>query len=867
MKYLSKLGAVWLLLFLFIISNPGLTRAPISDVMPPHPRLRDQIQTGAVRVPTVTASSARVPSTVRAPSALTGSIKALAVLVDFSDKVKTVQASYFDSLIFAAPVVGRGSVRDYYGEVSYGQIDIITVNAPSSLGWRRASQTYSYYVNGANCLGSYPQNCQKLAEEIVDAIDGVVNFSNYDNDGDGYAEPIMLIHAGPGAEFTGSASDVWSHSNSLAVSKYHDGVTISDYVIMPEYWLAVSAATSDMTIGVFAHEMGHGFWSLPDLYDRDDSSEGVGNWSLMASGSWNGPATLCVGGCYSDGSSPAWPDAWSRYKMGVITPTTIASNVSGKSIPQVYNNPSPAQTVLKLKNATLASQEYFLLENRQQSSGSYDEYLPGAGLLIWHVDEAKSGYSIQNDYECETNPDYTCTQHYLVALEQADGVLQLEAGTNRGNSGDPYPGSANNRNFSTLTNPDAYSYYSSTDPCIKVNNISNSGATMTADLQVSCTVICYGLGTSSSPGAGGSVNASPAPACNGGTQYDDGVVVTLSATPNLGYNFGNWSGDATGGTTPITVTMNATKTVTANFVTAGTCYSLTTSSLPVGGGTIARNPTFNCNGNTQYSPGTIVTVTANANSGYAFNHWTGTSDTSTNPSTVTMSSAKSITATFDLVPFKYQYLPFVSKQGSASLSWTTIVSTDFESTWSSPWSLYSNGAYTWGKRLCRAYAGSYSGWVVGGGSSGTGLSCSSSYPNSVDAWMVYGPFSLSGATAADLKYKLWLNTESGYDKVCQLASLDGTNFNGTCTSGSTLGVWIDKTLDLANVSSLGNLLGQSSVWVALRFISDTSVNYSEGGYVDNIVLRKCPSGTCPASVSVVASPKLVETPSQAQRPR
>jgi hypothetical protein len=223
-----------------------------------------------------------------------------------------------------------------------------------------------------------------------------------------------------------------------------------------------------------------------------------------------------------------------------------------------------------------------------------------------------------------------------------------------------------------------------------------------------------------------------------------------------------------------------------------------------------------------------------------------------------MSSAKSVTATFDLVPFKYQYLPFVTQQGSSSPSWTTILSTDFESTWSSPWSLYSNSAYTWGKRSCRSYAGSFSGWVVGGGSSGAGLSCSSNYPNGVDAWMIYGPFSLSGATAADLKYKLWMNAEPSYDKVSAYASIDGSLFYGHYTSGNT-GGWADKTLDLSNVYYLGNLLGQSSVWIAFRFYSDTSVNYSEGGYVDNIVLRKCPGGTCPISAPEQSSrPNMVE---------
>ena len=113
--------------------------------------------------------------------------------------------------------------------------------------------------------------------------------------------------------------------------------------------------------------------------------------------------------------------------------------------------------------------------------------------------------------------------------------------------------------------------------------------------------------------------------------------------------------------------------------------------------------------------------------------------------------------------------------------------------------------------------------------------------------MIYGPFSLAGATAADLRFKLWLNSEYCCDGLCRMASVDGVNFYGTCTSGNTSG-WIDRVLDLSNVYTLGNLLGRSQVWVALEFVSDSSVTYAEGAHVDNVVLRKCTSGSCPAAV-------------------
>lgn len=486
---------VWLLAVLAPFPRAGFASTPATfGAMPPHPSLLEKIARGEVVLPQFmtdpeVARSMSIDYSPTGPRALTGTIKALAVLVEFSDKAHTVTASFFDTLIFAAPVAGRGSVRDYYREVSYDQVDIVTVNAPSSLGWKTAPSTYAYYTNNNYCTGNtYPQNCQKLAEDIVDAVNSVVNFADYDNDHDGFAEPIMLIHAGPGAEFTGSTGDIWSHSAGLHTNRNYDGVTINKYVIMPEYWQTKSASTSDITIGVFAHEMGHGFWGLPDLYDRTPSgsasSYGIGNWSLMAAGSWNGPNS---GGWGTDGSSPAWPDAWSRVMMGFVAPTNISSNVTGKSIPQTYSNPSPAQTVLKMRSAVMGSQEYFLLENRQQVSGSYDEYMPGNGLFIWHVDEAMNVYTKQNDYECDLEPHYLCNDnyHYLVALEQADDQRHLERKQNRGDANDPFPAAGTNRNWTMTTHPENSSWYTSVNTCIGVTNISNSGATMTADPQVS----------------------------------------------------------------------------------------------------------------------------------------------------------------------------------------------------------------------------------------------------------------------------------------------------------------------------------------------------------------------------------------------
>ncbi len=81
--------------------------------------------------------------------------------------------------------------------------------------------------------------------------------------------------------------------------------------------------------------------------------------------------------------------------------------------------------------------------------------------------------------------------------------------------------------------------------------------------------------------------------------------------------------------------------------------------------------------------------------------------------------------------------------------WVTIVDEDFEGAFPGPWTVFDNngstaGEYYWADRTCRVYAGSYSGWVVGGGANGSPLACGSMYPNNADSWMVYGPFNLLG---------------------------------------------------------------------------------------------------------------------------
>jgi uncharacterized repeat protein (TIGR02543 family) len=156
---------------------------------------------------------------------------------------------------------------------------------------------------------------------------------------------------------------------------------------------------------------------------------------------------------------------------------------------------------------------------------------------------------------------------------------------------------------------------------------------------------CYSLAVSQNPTAGGTVSVSPDSNCAGGL-YTTGTAVTLSTSPNTGYQFANWSGDASGANTSVVITMNANKSVTANF--SQLCYTVSTAVSPNNSGTVGVSPSPNCG--SQYSHGTAVTFTASPNTGYTFANWTGSVGGAANPTSLTVNAAASVTAVFNTAP-------------------------------------------------------------------------------------------------------------------------------------------------------------------------------------------------------------------------
>lgn len=178
--------------------------------------------------------------------------------------------------------------------------------------------------------------------------------------------------------------------------------------------------------------------------------------------------------------------------------------------------------------------------------------------------------------------------------------------------------------------------------------------------------------------------------------------------------------------------------------------------------------------------------------------------------------------------------------GGGGTSWTTIKSETFEGNWPNSWQLYVDNGYAdcyWDDVSCFQNSGNWAGWCAGGGSQTNG-DCTT-YAHNMSTLMRYGPFSLAGASDAEVQFAYWNQVESCAE-YCDYfgcyASVNGQNYYGFNIKEPS-GDWQQATFDLTDVYQLGNLCGQSQVYVAFYFFSDGSVtNY--GTYLDDIIIRK-----------------------------
>ena len=149
--------------------------------------------------------------------------------------------------------------------------------------------------------------------------------------------------------------------------------------------------------------------------------------------------------------------------------------------------------------------------------------------------------------------------------------------------------------------------------------------------------------------------------------------------------------------------------------------------------------------------------------------------------------------------------------------------------WPGPWSMGSPSGPTWGQTSYRKSAGTYSAYCAG-----SAITAPGPYANDMFAWMVAGPFDLTGHDTGSFTFDLWLDCEQDHDGLLAGVSADGSSFATRGWTGNSDG-WYAVEIDLADVHGDGavDFTGEPTVWIAFIFVSDESVT-GEGAYVDNV---------------------------------
>lgn len=298
----------------------------------------------------------------------TGVKKILVILLNFRDiQFSTPNANEaFDDLMNLPGYTGvdgtaYGSVRDFYYENSYGQLTLqATVVGPVSID-------HSSWYYGANEDGSDVKR-RKMAYHAICAVPSSVDWSEFDNDGDGYVDCVHIVFAGHGEEEGNGKvypDAIWSHRWSITPI-LRDGVWVKDYIATPELY-----GDGMANIGTICHELGH-ILGAPDFYDlkKDDDCnwKGTGHWDLMCNGGWN-----------LSGRCPAHHNPYTKTQ---IFGWANVQELSGTD--RLYTlKPASSDKNSFYKVSTATPGEYYLLENRQKEK--FDSGLPYHGLLAYHV--------------------------------------------------------------------------------------------------------------------------------------------------------------------------------------------------------------------------------------------------------------------------------------------------------------------------------------------------------------------------------------------------------------------------------------------------------------------------------------------------
>ena len=350
--------------------------------------------------------------------------KGLIILINYTNKKfsMTNANDFYDDMVNTHDFTGytlnnrfvpmTGSVRDYYYDNSAQQFDPkFDILGPVDVSY---SSTYPQSTNRADIV----------FHAALDSVDALVDFNDYDSDGDGYVDMVFFLVAGFSANYGGNNENyLWPHMYYLFNEPARDGVRFGLYACSTEiagwegYYYDVNG------IGTFCHEFSH-VLGLPDLYDTDYSGSGgesrnPGDWSIMASGS---------GGNF--GRNPVGYSLYERYALGFTQPIVLDA-------PGLCELQALDQCNQGYRLNTPNEDEFFLIENRQR--GKWDRYLPGHGMMIARVDSTNEYVWWSNEVNCDP-------KHMYYELLRANY-------TGTDSEYDPFPGAAGVTSVTNFTTP------------------------------------------------------------------------------------------------------------------------------------------------------------------------------------------------------------------------------------------------------------------------------------------------------------------------------------------------------------------------------------------------------------------------------
>ena len=311
----------------------------------------------------------------RGKNAVLGQRHFLVILVEFNDlsfKAENDRQAFDDKMNLPgySRIGGTGSARDFYFENSGERFEpIFDVYGPVKL-----SEDYAYY--GKNDNWGYDEHPEEAVADGCRALDEEVDFSIYDNDGDGKVDLVFMYYAGYGEADGGSANTIWPHQYELSyagISLTLDDVIIDSYACSNEL-VGYGELKGKMDgIGAACHEFGHAM-GLPDFYDTDDYQGGYAGGLYSYS--------TMDGGCYNnEGRTPPYFNFEERMLLGWVDESDYLE--FGETGTYTMG---PINDNVAYRTSTDMDGEYFVYENRTRTG--WDKYLPGEGMVVYHVDKS-----------------------------------------------------------------------------------------------------------------------------------------------------------------------------------------------------------------------------------------------------------------------------------------------------------------------------------------------------------------------------------------------------------------------------------------------------------------------------------------------